>query len=198
MTATLDVQRLNIMRSEPGIKYLTRAYRVAKRTKGTALGTDHPALVLHKYAERRANAAACEKLTHSIDETDLYREAQEQQASEQWDAARETLRKAKQLRSFDSALQSEYEKRAAHHLHTMRRAVAAGVSLEKLDEAHTEVLTLTECTPVVDTQRSDDTPSAPSAKGLELAAHLSANAPGLSCSTYAADPYPPDETEGGA
>jgi hypothetical protein len=196
MTATLDAQRLNLLHSEPGLRYLSRAYRVAKRKKGTALGTDHPAVVLHKYAEQRANTAASKKLSHSLSESDLYREAQQQQASGQWEAARETLRKAKQLRSLDTALESEYEKRAAHHLHTMRRAVAAGVSLEMSDEAHTEVLTLIECTPVVDTQRSDDAPSAPSAEGLELAAHLSANAPGLSCSTYTADPYSLTGTEG--
>lgn len=197
-SASVDAQRLGIIRSERGLQYLAGAYLKAHRKRGTALGTDHPLLVLHKRAERKANTQACNKLSLSLDQSGYYAEAHKLSAANKWSEAAEKLREAKSLRHKAEQVEAEYEKRAAQHLLAMQRTLSAVALLEATSDTDTHAVEVAECAPVADTQHSNDAPSAPSAEGLELAAHLSANAPGFSCSTYTADPYSPDETEGGA
>lgn len=197
--ASVDAQRLSIIRSERGVRYLTPAYLKAKRKRGTALGTDHPLLVLHKIAERKANTQACSKLSLSLDQQSFYAEAHKLSAANKWSEAAEKLREAQTLRHEAQQVEAEYEKRAAQHLLAMQRTLSAAALLEATSDTHTEAhaVEVAECCEVADTQHSDKVPSAPSADGLELAAHLSANAPGLCCSTYAADPYSPLRQRGG-
>jgi hypothetical protein len=195
-SASVDAQRLGVIRSERGLQYLTGAYLKAHRKRGTALGTDHPLLVLHKRAEQKANTQACSKLSLSLEQSDYYAEAHKLSAANKWSEAAEKLREAKSLRHKAEQVEAEYEKRAAQHLLAMQRTLSAVALLEAISDTDTHAVEVAECALVVDTQHSDDAPSAPSAEGLELAAHLSANAPGFSCSTYTADPYSPDETEG--
>ena len=195
--ASVDAQRLSVIRSERGQRYLTPAYLKAKRKRGTALGTDHPLLVLHKRAERKANTQACSKLSLSLDQSSFYAEAHKLSAAHKWSEAADKLREAQTLRHKAEQVEAEYEKRAAQHLLAMQRTLSAVALLEATSDTHTEAVEVAECCDVADTQHSDTVHSSPSADGLELAAHLSANAPGLCCSTYAADPYSPLRQKGG-
>ena len=83
------------------------------------LGTDHPALVIHKAAERQANSAAFATLSRACTLADAYNTARELQAEGDFVAAKEELQKAKALRSDEAQLEAAYNSAADVHLATM-------------------------------------------------------------------------------
>jgi hypothetical protein len=83
------------------------------------LGTDHPALVIHKAAERQANVAACANIGRAITLSDAYNTARKLQAEGDFVAAKEELQKAKALRSDEAQLEAAYNSAADVHLATM-------------------------------------------------------------------------------
>jgi hypothetical protein len=106
-----DLQRNKVGRNATFWRY--------SKAETSPLGSDHSAVVLHKYAQQSANVAACNYLNRSISIGDCYKRARQLQHEGDFVAAAAELGQAKVLRSDEERLEKAYNTAAAVHLATM-------------------------------------------------------------------------------
>tara|TARA_R110000822_G_scaffold157118_2_gene296871 strand:+ start:635 stop:1243 length:609 start_codon:yes stop_codon:yes gene_type:complete len=174
--STVDAQRLKLGRSVVLHNYLG---------KSTPLGTDHPAVLLAKRKELRANMAACNKLDAHHKQDLLHKAANKLTRENKMSEARPLLVEAKELSRQTTTAECEYDMAAAAHLFATKQALQAALLHAELIKApmHMSVVSALHLLHLHDRTRKaarNNQAHEPTAHTAVLSTEAAANAPSLS------------------
>jgi len=138
--ATIDAQRLKLGRNMRLRRYLG---------DHSPLGTDHPAIVLARRAERVANNAGWKKLSADCDQNELHKAANTLTRAWRLTEARPLLEQAAVMRLEVAQIDEHYDKAAALHLSVQlyaqrvmiahENAKATAATMLNIEQRHAEI-----------------------------------------------------------